>query len=181
MHFLRNLIILLILFLAVEVNAYRILGIFPIAFRSHNIFFQALMKVLAKSGHQVDVISHYEFPKPVDNLTTIVNLSEVDFPFPPNVFENLDDCLLIFEDAIKILSVDYGTNLCKLMDYPKIKDIIMNPPNDPPYDAVIVEVLYIKKKLSESKFKKNMFSGLGTELFLRYWISLEYTNNNCYA
>lgn len=141
MHFLRKLIIFIIFCLALEVNTYRILGIFPIAFRSHNIFFQALMKVLAKNGHQVDVISHYEFPKPVENLTTIVNLAEIDFTFPPNAFEDLDDCFAILDDGIKVLSEDYGTEMCKLMEHPKIKDIIMNPPNDPPYDAIIVEVI----------------------------------------
>lgn len=147
MNFLRSLKILLIIFLVSEANTYRILGIFPVAFRSHNIFFQALMKVLAKSGHQVDVISHYEFPKPVQNLTTIINLSEVDFPFPPNVFENIEDCWLIFQDAIRFLSEDYGTEMCKLMDHPKIKEIIMNPPNNPPYDAVIIEVFFLKFSL----------------------------------
>ncbi|XP_014479946.1 PREDICTED: UDP-glucuronosyltransferase 2B15-like isoform X2 [Dinoponera quadriceps] len=34
-----------------------------------------------------------------------------------------------------------GTMLCKLLAHPKIQNVIKNPPQDPPYDLVIVEVL----------------------------------------
>ncbi|XP_055904143.1 UDP-glycosyltransferase UGT5-like [Eupeodes corollae] len=41
------------------INGYKILGVFPIASKSHFIFGEALMKGLAEKGHEVTVISPY--------------------------------------------------------------------------------------------------------------------------
>lgn len=54
-------------------SAYRILGVLPIAAKSHYIFFELLMKTLAKRGHQVDVISHYTQKNSIKNYKDIIS------------------------------------------------------------------------------------------------------------
>ncbi|CAB0034905.1 unnamed protein product [Trichogramma brassicae] len=56
-------------------DAYRILGVFPFAGKSHNIIFESLMKGLAKRGHQVDVVTHFPLVEPLKNYNDIINLN----------------------------------------------------------------------------------------------------------
>lgn len=46
-------------------KSYRILGVFPLAGRSHMLMFEKLMKELAKKGHEVDVLTHFPLKKPL--------------------------------------------------------------------------------------------------------------------
>lgn len=57
--------------LSENVNAYRILAIFPHVSRSHYIVGESLMKGLAAKGHEVTMISPYKQSKPIKNYRDI--------------------------------------------------------------------------------------------------------------
>lgn len=116
----------------------RILGIFPLCSRSHEMMFEALMKGLAKRGHQVDVVTHFPVKNPPANYRNIINLSGT----MENLVNNftLDFVAGISDDVSYHVATTYGTRLCHLMDLKEMKDLINNPPKDPPYDVFITEV-----------------------------------------
>lgn len=49
----------------------KILGVFPLASKSHHILGSTLLKALAKRGHEVTMISPFPFDKPVKNYRDI--------------------------------------------------------------------------------------------------------------
>uniref|UniRef100_A0A182WIL7 Uncharacterized protein n=1 Tax=Anopheles minimus TaxID=112268 RepID=A0A182WIL7_9DIPT len=55
-----------------QLEAYRILCIFPSSGRSHVLVGQALLKGLAERGHDVTMVSPFKLPKPVTNYREIV-------------------------------------------------------------------------------------------------------------
>lgn len=118
--------------------AYRVLGIFPLNGRSHEMMFEALMKGLAKRGHQVDVITHFPTKNPPVNYRTLVNLS--------GTMENLVnsfsiDFVLGMADEVGFhVATAYGNRLCDLMNLKEIQEVIHNPPSNPPYDVLVTEV-----------------------------------------
>lgn len=100
---------------------------------------ESVAKALVSKGHKVDVISHFELKKPPKNYTTIINL---DGSMPKAVnswtMEMVDT--IRNSDIIDILVRNYGRSYCKLMYLKEMQRFIRNPPKDPPYDLVIVEV-----------------------------------------
>ena len=146
MH-LTKFIILLISFLAMQVYTSRILGVFPLSFKSHNIFFQAIMKRLAKRGHQVDVISHYDLPNPPKNYKTIINLKNLSDSHANTQFASIQDAIDAIQNAAKLAENVYGLNICKLMSHEKIQKFLKNPPKNPGYDLIITEVTIFYYKL----------------------------------
>ena len=134
---------LLMCFLTIQVDTYRILGIFPLGFKSHNMFFQALMKSLARKGHQVDVISHYELLDPPKNYTTIINLANIEYDFPKVDFYMIQEIKAYDQDFIQASEELYGLRICKLMGHEKIQKFLRNPPRNPPYDLIITEVTFL--------------------------------------
>lgn len=52
-------------------DSLRILGMFPFPAKSHFQMFSAVMKELARRGHQVDVVSLFPSKKPIPNYTEI--------------------------------------------------------------------------------------------------------------
>ncbi|XP_058804709.1 uncharacterized protein LOC131671920 [Phymastichus coffea] len=167
-----------ILFLTVIVldqsSAYRVLGIFPLNGKSHEMMFEALMKGLAKRGHQVDVITHFPIKNPPINYRTLVNLS--------GTMENLinsfsmDFVLGMADEVGYHVATAYGNRLCDLMNLKEIQEVIHNPPTNPPYDVLITEA-----------FGANCFMGIGYHFnipivaassALEYpWVS-DFTGNN---
>ena len=125
-----------ICFLAIEIDSYRILGVFTLAFRSHNIFFEALMKGLAKRGHQVDVISYYEMPNPPENYKTILNLATLNYSHLRCQIPSVQYSINLFKDVVNLLKI----NNCDLLSQEEMQRIIKNPPTDPAYDLIITEV-----------------------------------------
>ncbi|XP_033219244.1 UDP-glucuronosyltransferase 2B31-like [Belonocnema kinseyi] len=120
-----------------ETNGARILGLFPLNGKSHFIMCEQLMKALAKKGHQVDVISHFPLKKPFPNYK--------DFSLEgslPNVQNNVtyEELQKFAAFNLKHFTDKAGIEICKLMKHPVINNIIKNPPNDPPYDVVILEI-----------------------------------------
>lgn len=119
-------------------SAYRILGVFPFNGKSHNILFEALMKGLAKHGHQVDVISHFPLKKPVENYTDIINL---DGSMETLMNNYTIEFVSSFTGAVvDLIAMTYGNRLCHFMGFEEMQKLIRNPPMDPPYDLVITEV-----------------------------------------
>lgn len=116
----------------------RILGIFPLHGKSHFIMCEQLMKTLAQKGHQVDVISHFPLKKPFPNYT--------DFSLEgtlPQIINNVSfaEMQSLASGNLAHLMDICGDKICELLQHPAINKIIKNPPKDPPYDLVIVEVI----------------------------------------
>lgn len=53
------------------INGYKILGVFPVASKSHYYVGHALMKGLALEGHEVTVISPFRLKQPIPNYTEV--------------------------------------------------------------------------------------------------------------
>ncbi|XP_033210442.1 UDP-glucuronosyltransferase-like [Belonocnema kinseyi] len=132
-------IVILIFFLRREVDTYRVLGVFPLNFRSHFIFFESIMRGLAREGHQVDIISHYELTNPPKNYKTIINLAKLDYPYPTTKFETIQKAIDAIKDPVKHLTEVYGIKMCPLLGHQKMQDFIRKPPKDTPYDVIIVQ------------------------------------------
>lgn len=119
-------------------HGYRILGLFPFHGSSHFVMFEQLMKALARKGHQVDVISTFPLKKPYPNYTNIINLS-----VSVHLVNNMSfDRMLLFSDVQAGYATpnEIGNPLCEHLGNEGIQQILRNPPNDPPYDVVLIEV-----------------------------------------
>ncbi|CAL7940606.1 unnamed protein product [Xylocopa violacea] len=119
-------------------QGYRILGVFPFNAKSHFNVFEKLMKALANRGHQVDVISAFPLDKPHPNYTDLI-VFEAERAFMNSM--TYDD-LVEFVAAKSIYTIASlgGNNVCKNLNNTKFQQLIRNPPKDPPYDLVIMEV-----------------------------------------
>lgn len=126
---------------AIKVESYRILAIFPLAFKSHNIFFMSFMNGLAKKGHQVDVISYYEHKNPHKNYKTVINLRNLSYDHPVTEFETIEQPIAIVADIVVFSKDYYGVNVCNLMAHEELQKFLRNPPTNPSYDIVITEGL----------------------------------------
>ncbi|XP_015175624.1 PREDICTED: UDP-glucuronosyltransferase 2C1-like [Polistes dominula] len=120
-------------------QSYRILGIFTFHGKSHFIMFEALMKGLAKKGHQVDVISTFPLKKPVENYTDLVSIP-VKLKLVNNVSYEFMKMALSGAMAVNAVASIGGNDLCEYLELPEIQKIIKNPPQNPPYDAVLIEI-----------------------------------------
>ncbi|XP_058795636.1 UDP-glucosyltransferase 2-like [Phymastichus coffea] len=117
-------------------DGYRILGVFPYSAKSQNIVFEALMKGLAKRGHQVDVISHYPQTEPVKNYNVIINLEgSMENTMNNFTFQYIAN---INNDIIANIADFYGNRLCQFLGSEQIQTLIKNPPKDPPYNLIII-------------------------------------------
>lgn len=118
-------------------NGYRILGIAPLNTKSHWYTAEQVMKGLAKRGHQVDVVNHFPQKIPIPNYTDI-SLEE-SFPHATNNVSAIN--VRSYSSYFKKRLVDRsGTQICELLKHPKLQDLIKNPPQNPPYDVIVVEV-----------------------------------------
>lgn len=98
---------------------------------------EQLMLGLSRRGHQVDVISHFPQKKPVPNYKDI-SIAGAS-PSPINNMTATD--IKSFGSAsVRNLAQMAGDNVCQLLNLPQIQNIIKNPPKDPPYDLVIIEL-----------------------------------------
>jgi glucuronosyltransferase len=128
----------------------RILGLFPLHGRSHFIICEALMRNLAKQGHQVDVYSHFPLREPIPNYTDYSlegltgslsnNMSYAPFDVKTNLF------------SLQELMVMYGEPICELINLPVFQKLMHEPPNNPGYDLVIIEVSTYSLLLKSSPF-----------------------------
>ncbi|KAK9306716.1 hypothetical protein QLX08_002634 [Tetragonisca angustula] len=119
-------------------HGYRILGVFPFNGKSHFMMFEHLMKSLARKGHQVDVISTFPLKKPYPNYNDMIVLP-AERQFMNNLTYNEIDTL--FRDSVVFAVASLAGNLvCEHLNNPQIQELIRNPPKDPPYDVIIMEV-----------------------------------------
>ena len=134
-------------------KSYRILGVFPFNAKSHNIVFEALMKGLAKRGHQVDVITQFPLKKDVKNYKEILNLDGTLDRLVDNY--TIQFITQMNEDVLELLAENYGNRLCHFLGLDELQKLIKNPPTDPAYDVVITEVIFNYNAYLEKK-KFNM-------------------------
>ncbi|XP_023248456.1 UDP-glucuronosyltransferase 2B15-like [Copidosoma floridanum] len=120
------------------ISGLRILGLFPFHSKSHFVMCEAVMKGLAAKGHRVDVYSHFPQSEPVPNYTdfslegtleVLVNNFTHD-----NVVNNKALAGFLMNE-----STEWIRSMCKLLDHPHFEKLLNNPPQDPPYDLVILE------------------------------------------
>lgn len=119
-------------------DSHRILGIFPLNAKSHNMMFEAVMVGLAKRGHRVDVIGHYPVKHAPKTYKTIINLNGTLVNLVNNF--TITYAKELRDDLVSSAAVTYGNHLCELIKLKEMQAFIKNPPKDPPYDLVITEV-----------------------------------------
>ena len=127
--------------LFVQSSAYRILGVFPLNGRSHDMMFSSLMEGLAKRGHKVDVVTHFPPKHPPKNYKTIINLSGTMESLVNNF--TIDFVLGFGGNVVDPIANLYGNRLCDLMGLEEFQQLIHHPPSDPPYDIFITEVSFV--------------------------------------
>ncbi|XP_017795600.1 PREDICTED: UDP-glucuronosyltransferase 2B30-like [Habropoda laboriosa] len=119
-------------------HGYRILGVFPFNGKSHFMMFEQLMKALAKRGHQVDVISSFPLKKPYPNYNDTIVLKA-----PREFMNNMtyEDVTIVFKDSPAfVVATLAGNAVCEHLNDPGIQDLIHNPPKNPPYDVIVMEI-----------------------------------------
>ncbi|XP_067210641.1 UDP-glycosyltransferase UGT5-like [Linepithema humile] len=120
-------------------HGYRFLAIFPFNSHSHFMMFEQLVKGLIKKGHQIDVISNFPLKKPYPNYTDIVSFTPPVTLTNSLTYEFLTETLVGISPVFIVAGIA-GNDLCKYLALPKIQELVRNPPKDPPYDAVLMEV-----------------------------------------
>lgn len=130
---------LLIIFGIFYCDGYRILGVFPLNVKSHFMMYGELMKGLARKGHQVDVISAFPLKKPYPNYSDVVVYPQVTQGLVNNLTYH-EMKLYTSGTPVTFIGNVAGNQICEGMGDPKVLNFLQNPPNDPPYDAIIVEV-----------------------------------------
>lgn len=118
-------------------NGYRILGLLPLPGRSHFVVMEKLFLGLAKRGHQVDVYSHFPQTKPVPNYTDISLVGTAD-----TVVNNISikDTSQFNSFSMSHFAQIAGDKVCTIIETEQLQKLIKNPPKDPPYDMVILEM-----------------------------------------
>ncbi|XP_025159918.1 UDP-glucuronosyltransferase isoform X2 [Harpegnathos saltator] len=156
------------------VNTYRILGIVPFHAPSHWVMIQPLMKGLAQRGHQVDVVSHFPQRKPIPNYTDISLVGSV-----PEVRNNMSapEVLSFNGFSMKHVTQTAGSKVCELLGHPVLQNLIKNPPQDPPYDLVIIQVFMAPCYLAFGRLLKVPMVGIMTTAF-HDWLN-EVSGNPC--
>lgn len=121
-----------------NIDAARILGMFPLPVRSHFVMCESLMRGLAARGHQVDVVSSFPLKNPPPNYRDI-SLADI---LPPNVNNmTLDVAKGLTASGMRTILSGAGMRVCDALYSPQLRNLIDNPPNDPPYDLIINEVM----------------------------------------
>lgn len=116
---------------------YRILGVFPLPGKSHFVMMEQILLRLARMGHQVDVYNHFPQKEPVPNYTDIslVGTSE-------SVVNNMTakDVKKFGSLSMSVFAQTAGDKVCSLLGTEQLQGLIKNPPKDPPYDVIILEL-----------------------------------------
>uniref|UniRef100_A0ABD2WSR0 UDP-glucuronosyltransferase n=1 Tax=Trichogramma kaykai TaxID=54128 RepID=A0ABD2WSR0_9HYME len=148
MNYIKVFLILNCITRLIVCDAYRILGVFPFAGKSHNIIFESLMKSLAKHGHQVDVVTHFPLTEPTKNYNDIINLNGT----MENLVNNytVEFINQISGEIVDLIALSYGNRICDFMGLPEMQKLIKGPRKNSSYDVVITEL-----------FGANCYIGLG--------------------
>ncbi|XP_035737135.1 UDP-glucuronosyltransferase-like isoform X1 [Vespa mandarinia] len=137
MKALRYIIIWMTLFLTYS-QGYRILGIFAFQAKSHFVMFEALMKNLANKGHQIDAITSFHLKKPFVNITELVVITP-QMKLVNNIsYEQMKTLLTVL--PVKAIANMGGIEVCEYLGRPEIQKLLRNPPKNPPYDVILIEI-----------------------------------------
>lgn len=134
------------IFSLITVNsAYRILAVFPLNVKSHNIILESVAKTLAKNGHQVDVITHFPQKRPFKNFNDLIVLNGSTQGLLNNITLDWITKFHItkyppLNFIVKAVAENIGNKVCELLRLEEFQELVKNPPQDPPYDLVITEV-----------------------------------------
>lgn len=97
-----------------------------------------LFKGLSHKGHQVDLISVLPVEGNNPNYTRIIQLPDR----MKDVMRSLtSDNSQAFNKNLMTLMADIGYKMCENMGIPEFLNLARNPPTDPPYDAIITQVI----------------------------------------
>ena len=123
-----------------SIEGLRILGLFPFQMRSHTTLCQELMRSLALKGHQVDVYTHVPLEERIPNYNEFSLKGSL-----PGMTNNLTWDFASTSsspvDFIRIILRASAESMCKLLlEHPYFQKLRNDPPNDPPYDLVILTV-----------------------------------------
>ncbi|CAO1424196.1 unnamed protein product [Diamesa tonsa] len=120
----------------VNVNGYKILGVFPTPGKSHWIIGHSVMKTLAKAGHSVTVISAFPLRTPMENYRDVSFKVDV-VSSGMNMFESQD------WSAIKMMSF-VSTNGAKrvnlILSQPNVQELLKVEK----FDAVVIELFWLE-------------------------------------
>lgn len=141
----------------------RILGVFPLNGRSHWMMAESIMVALTKRGHQVDVITHFPMKKTPSNYTEINIAGSLEA-----VQNNMDakTATQFTKMNFDMLVYMAGLKICDLLTHENIQRVIKNPPSDPPYDLVVVEVFMSPCYLAFGRHLKVPMVSIMTSSFL---------------
>ncbi|XP_023246022.1 2-hydroxyacylsphingosine 1-beta-galactosyltransferase-like [Copidosoma floridanum] len=133
----KNMVLPLFVLLIISfAESYRILGVFPLPSKSHDVMLSALMKGLAERNHQVDVITQFPEKNPPPNYKVVVDLSGSTEAVTNNV--SMKYAKTLSGNPTFYMSTKYGNDLCHLMGLEKMQSFIKNIPS---YDLVITEAI----------------------------------------
>jgi len=97
------------------------------------------MKGLISKGHQIDVISSFPQKKPYPNYTDIAELKMHVILLNNLSYEYMMQ--IVEANTMTVIATSFGNEICeKHLGNPVIQKLVRDPPKDPPYDAVIIEV-----------------------------------------
>ncbi|XP_023245856.1 UDP-glucuronosyltransferase 2B19-like [Copidosoma floridanum] len=120
-------------------ESHRILAVFPVNVKSHNIMFDALMKGLVKRGHVVDTITQYPLKNPPPNYKVVVDLSGTS----PNTVNNFSMAFVnqfLKTGGTHSLAHVLGNTVCNLLGLEVMQTFIRNLSKDVThYDLVLTE------------------------------------------
>ncbi|KAF7998051.1 hypothetical protein HCN44_009449 [Aphidius gifuensis] len=137
MWFPMRFVILLVIFITHNnyTESLRILGIFPLAGKSHFYTGEKILKSLVKKGHSVDMLSHFPQKKSIVNYTDISIAGSIE-----EATNNLE-----FKEAIKFqpTSMKYfveegGNKICDLLSHKEIQLLLSK--NKKTYDVIVIEI-----------------------------------------
>ncbi|XP_057336618.1 UDP-glucosyltransferase 2-like [Microplitis mediator] len=122
-------------FYAEPADALRILGIFPLAGRSHFIPAAQLLKGLAAKGHKVDVVSHFPQSKPLPNYTDISLKGTLRIATNNMTYNDTRQF-----NSFSMYQFTYmtGVEVCGLLGQPVFEKLLKTPKGT--YDLIILEL-----------------------------------------
>ncbi|KAL0810817.1 hypothetical protein ABMA28_010129 [Loxostege sticticalis] len=140
-----------------EINCARILGIFPVPSKSHQIVFQSYTKELAKRGHELVIIS----PDPFPNDTRPANVTDIDvsfsYAFAAKMMGRKDGPLKrgVIMDADVVINTAFYLEMIKIVvdqiNSPAVQSLI-NDKNQK-FDLIVVEGFYDYQLILSHIFK----------------------------
>ncbi|XP_011187530.1 UDP-glycosyltransferase UGT5-like [Zeugodacus cucurbitae] len=158
MHLFSVILMVIVVLCAANVKAYRFLGVLHTGLKSHYIVGSALMKELARRGHQVTVISPFPLKKPMENYV------DIETPTIKAHMESMAPILLQTVELSVIENVlnfhELGLNITRtFLEETSVKALLASNQS---FDAVINEVFMSESLFGLSEHYNAPLIGLGT-------------------